>query len=268
MIISISTANLYDVPFEKVLNIYKAAGYEHIELAGYWKGGEWEIGQHLKGIAPKDAISAVQKNGLKISSFHDMGGVIEDGAESIISATTYEYLEYYDFPCLVFHAPHKKGATAAWWAQYKEKAMEDLQAVKENRLICVENLFEVENYFMPLITPLDMLDFANYADVYVNADTTHYAHSKFDIVGAVKTLGNRLKTIHLSDYKKREQHVHLGKGVLDFASFFKTLDLTNIYSVCVECKIKYDPSDDRVAIESAKKAREFVERFVWQEREK
>ena len=45
MNIAISTANLFFIPFEKALEIYKNAGYEYIELAGYWKGGEWEIAQ-------------------------------------------------------------------------------------------------------------------------------------------------------------------------------------------------------------------------------
>jgi len=86
MNISISTANLYFIPFEKTLELYKRAGYEYIELAGYWRGGEWEMAQHLKDKRPKDVIRLVNDYSLKISSFHDMGGLIEEGAESVIAS--------------------------------------------------------------------------------------------------------------------------------------------------------------------------------------
>lgn len=84
MNISISTANFYNTSFKETLEIIKQAGFEYIELAGYWKGGTWEVAQHLKGIPVKDVLSMIGDNGLKISTFHDMGGVIEDDKDSII----------------------------------------------------------------------------------------------------------------------------------------------------------------------------------------
>ena len=262
MIVSISTANLYFVPFEKTLEIYKKAGYAYIELAGYWKGGEWEIAQRLKNYRPKEVVALVEKSGLKISTFHDMGGVIEVGAESIVSENTLEYMRYYDFPCLIFHTPHKKNENAAWWSEYRAKAIADLHNIRGDRLVCMENLFAVENYYMPWVNPNEMLDFLNEADVYLNLDTTHCAHSKTDIADAANTLGSRIKTIHLSDYKDGVQHVHPGEGTLDFASFFKAIRRDEVHSICLECAIAYDANDNSVAVNSARKAREFVEKLI------
>ena len=41
MLISFATANLYHLPFTSVLSVIRRAGYEYVELDGYWKGGEW-----------------------------------------------------------------------------------------------------------------------------------------------------------------------------------------------------------------------------------
>lgn len=77
MLISFATANLYYIPFEKVLDIIKKAGYEYIELDDYWKGSNgWETAQHLKGYSIDNILSLVDNSGLKIASYHDMGGVL------------------------------------------------------------------------------------------------------------------------------------------------------------------------------------------------
>jgi sugar phosphate isomerase/epimerase len=56
MNIAISTAVLNYLPFDNALKIIRKAGYDYIELAGYWKGRDWEIAQHLKGLKPNDVI--------------------------------------------------------------------------------------------------------------------------------------------------------------------------------------------------------------------
>jgi len=268
MLISISTANLYDLPFERVLSIYKRAGYEYIELAGHWRGGEWEIAQHLKGYAPREVIRLVKEAGLKISTYHDMGGVVEAGAESIVSDDTWEYLRHYDFPCLVFHTLHKKNASAAWWQEYRQRAIYDLHRVrsKSGRLVCIENLPPLpsaySDYFMPLTKPAELLDFVNEADIGLNLDTTHYAAEDIDISEMVRLFGKRVQTVHASDYQNGRQHVHLGEGDLDFASFFEALERSKPHSVCAECAIAHDASDDAVAVASAAQARLFLERFL------
>ena len=268
MLLSISTANLYDLPFERVLSIYKQAGFDYIELAGYWRGGEWAIAQHLKGYAPRDVIRLVKEAGLTISTYHDMGGVVEAGAESIVSDDTWEYLAHYDFPCLVFHTPHMKNADEAWWQAYRQRAIEDLRRVqgKRERIVCIENLPPLppaySDYFMPLTDPADLFDFVNEADIFLNLDTTHYAAGGIDISNAARLFGKRVKTIHASDFQNGRQHVRLGEGDLDFASFFGALDYSELHAVCAECAIAHDAADDSLAVESATKARLFLESFL------
>ena len=91
MNIAISTGTFYSIPFINALDVIKKSGFEYIELLQYWKGGDsWEVGQHLKNVSPKETLKMVKESGLKISSLHDGGGVIEDGKESVIAKSTYE----------------------------------------------------------------------------------------------------------------------------------------------------------------------------------
>jgi sugar phosphate isomerase/epimerase len=264
MNIAISNANLYHIPFNTVLKIYKEAGYEFIELAGYWKGGEWEIAQHLKNINPKDAIQMVNDSGLKISSFHDMGGIIEKGAESVVSDLTYEYLKYYDFPCIVFHTPHKKNANKEWWENYQSVIANDLKTLDPKILLCIENLNNFsEEYFIPLIQPEEMYEFLNEYNLYANIDTTHYAHSNIDITYAASVLQNKIKTIHISNYKDSKQHLFIGEGSLDFVSFIKMINMSDLHSITVECDISAD--NEESIIENARKAKFLVENLIQQQ---
>jgi sugar phosphate isomerase/epimerase len=165
-----------------------------------------------------------------------MGGMIEAGTESIVSELTYEYLNYYDFPCIVFHTPYKKDADKNWWVNYRYSVIKDLRALGNKMLLCIENVFP-RGYYMPFAKPEDMLDFLNESNLYANIDTTHYAHDGIDIVNAAEVLRRRVKTIHISDYSDNKQHLFIGDGSLDFVSFFNKLDLNGLHSVTIECKI-------------------------------
>ena len=179
-----------------------------------------------------------------------------------ITPLTYEYMEYYDFPCMVFHAPHKKNANIQWWEEYRQKMIFDLHKISKNKIICVENLFEVENYYMPLISPEDMLEFAKGAGVFVNADTTHYAQSGIDIARVAEVLGDKIKTVHLSDYIDGASHVYLGEGSLNFKGFFGRLNISSLHAVTVECALPYNKSDEGQTVLKVKETKEFIERFV------
>jgi len=103
MNISIATATFYQVPFKETLELIKKAGFEYIELDIYWKGGDnWEAGQHLKSLKPREVLKMVKESGLKISSLHDIGGVIYKDRDSLIASDIYEYLEYgaEEIPCI------------------------------------------------------------------------------------------------------------------------------------------------------------------------
>jgi sugar phosphate isomerase/epimerase len=259
MKIAMATANLYQIPFEKALNIIQKAGYEYIELDGYWKGGDsWEVAQHIKDSKPKDVIRMVRDSGLKIASFHDMGGVIEDGNNTIISQATREYLSIADIPCVILHTPHYKTTDLYWWKSYIKTAVEDISQIADDRIICIENMTPFQGYMVPLIDPVAMLAFCEEAHVYSTIDTTHYAQSDIDIVQAATVLRNKVRTLHLSDYLHPKSHVFLGEGQLDFARFFKALDLDQLYLATIECSIPWE--DESYCIQKAAQAKVFVEK--------
>ncbi len=258
MKIAMATANFYQIPFGKALNIIQKAGYEYIELDGYWKGGDsWEVAQHIKDIKPKEVIRMVHNSGLKIASFHDMGGVIENGSNAIIDPATREYLSIADIPCVVFHTPHHKTTDLNWWKSYKKTAADDIRQIAMDRIVCIENMIPFQGYMVPLIDPDEMLAFCQEADVYCTIDTTHYAQSDIDIVHAATILSNKVRTLHLSDYLHPKSHVYLGDGRLDFSGFFKTLDLDQLYLATIECSIPWE--DEAICIQKAAQAKAFVE---------
>lgn len=257
MKIAMATANFYQVPFEQALGIIRKAGYAYIELDGYWKGGEaWETAQHIRHLKPREVIAMVQDSGLAIASYHDMGGVIEEGHPSVISPDTWEYLSMADIPCVILHTPHRKTADLNWWRSYKQTAADDIKQIAKGRIACVENMLPFPGYMMPLLDPAQMLEFCEEANVHCTIDTTHCAQSSVDIVHAAEVLKSKVRTLHLSDYLHPRSHVYLGEGQLDFAGFFQALDPEQLYLATVECAIPWE--DETISVQKAAQAKAFV----------
>lgn len=264
MHISMATANLFHIPFEQALRIIKQSGFDAIELDGYWRGGEnWAAGQHIMGIKPNDVLKMVDDSGLEPVSFHDLSGVIEDGANSAIARGTYEYLDCYDFPCVVAHTPHRKTEDPDWWSGYRRTAKADLRAIAGGRIVCLENLVQFEGYAVPLLQPEEMLEFAEDAGVFVNIDTTHYAQCGTDIARAAAILKDRVRTIHLSDYGGGVSHLPPGDGCLDFMSFYSALDVGLLYATTIECNLQPVSADEKHLIETGRRVKEAVETILY-----
>lgn len=68
MLLSISTASFYFMPFEAALDVIAQAGFEAVELAGYCQSGPYETAQHLKGADPRWAVKQVEARGLRIAT--------------------------------------------------------------------------------------------------------------------------------------------------------------------------------------------------------
>lgn len=66
MHISFATANLYQEPFEDVLEMTAEAGYATIELDLFWERQEWAMAQHLRGVPMGKRQS---QTGLQITPF-------------------------------------------------------------------------------------------------------------------------------------------------------------------------------------------------------
>ena len=263
MNIAISTGTFYQVPFVQTLEVIRRAGVSHIELLAHWQGNNgWEMAQHLKGIPPKDVLKMIRESGLKISSLHDGGGVIEAGKASLIAESTLEYLAHGgdDIPCLVFHLAHKKTEDHAWRDSYRATAGQDLRAIK-GKLVCVENLPTLPGFVALSSEPADLLAFAEENDIYINLDTTHYAQMDRDIVEATETLKSRVRTVHLSDYLAPHRHLYVGEGVLDLRGCLNRLDLPALHAITLECDIAYDANLTKT-VDRIKRAVDYVEEIV------
>ncbi len=265
MNISIATATFYNIPFTEALDLIRMAGFDSIELDTYWTGGDnWEVTQHLKNIRPREVLKIIRESGLRINSLHDMGGVIFKDTDTVISRDTFEYLEFggEDIPCIVFHAPHKKTEDKNWWSGYSSKAANDLKALKDKFLVCIENIQNFPGYQTSLIDPHEMLDFVKENGLFINMDTTHYAQCGIDIVTAAKDCREYVKGVHFSDYKDGKRHLFPGEGVLDLKGFINALKLDSLHTLTLECNIPYEAGNPDVAVKGMKKARSYVQELI------
>ena len=262
MLMAMATANFYRIPFERALSLIRRAGFSHIELDGYWIGGDnWECAQHIKSIPPRDVLQMVFDHGLHIASYHDMGGVIEDGNPSVVSRSTLEFLELYDFPCIVLHTPHRKATDPDWWQRYHRTAQADLRAIARGRLVCLENMKPFHGYMVPLLSPLELRDFVLETGIHATLDTTHCADCGGNIVRAAQELGDCLKTIHLSDHAPGQYHAFPGDGVLDFRTFYRSVN-SGVYLTTLECAIPHLLDDEERAAEACRLAMERTQSYL------
>jgi sugar phosphate isomerase/epimerase len=241
MYISVATASFYFRPFHQVLEIIAQSGFQCVELDPYWKGGEWEIAQHLKGFTVEETIRSIHALGLKVSSVHDAGGVIQDKGSltGFINPSLDRYLDQLGYAPdgIVFHVPHIRGdEDIRWWREYSGEVARSLAKYKGRcTFVTLENLPHLEGYYVPLLAPHDLEAFAAKHDLGVTLDTTHYAQMGMDIVQAAHVLKGRIRSIHLSDYIDGKSHVFIGDGDLNFADFFRTIDLSTVNCVTLEC---------------------------------
>lgn len=121
----------------------------------------------------------------------------------------------------------------------------------------IENISYFDGYQVPLINSSDMLAFSKENEIFVNIDTTHYAEAGIDIVQAADILKDCMKSIHLSDFKYGKTHLYIGEGDLEFKGFFN-----NLYSITLKCNIPYDQNNPNVAVQSMRKARNYLENII------
>lgn len=243
MHISFATANLYQEPFEDVLEMIAEAGYEAIELDLFWERKEWAMAQHLRGWSAKQVAASIERSGLRLSSIHDGGGVLND-PESItgyINPTLDEMINALGYMpgCIVFHTPHVEGAQdARWWERIEAGIAAALRPYQEfGPVVTMENMPHFDGYTVPLLTPQSLAYFTQRFGLGVTLDTTHYAQISTDVVAAAGVLREQARTVHLSDYQAGRTHVFVGEGELDLPGVLKALDAQRLHAVTVECSL-------------------------------
>ena len=262
MQISISTANLYFKPFEKVLELIAKAGYENIELDLYWQYKHLAMAQHLREIHPQTAANMIARAGLRVSSIHDGGGVLEDknSCNGYISPLLNETLDALGYApdCLVFHTPQIEGEKDLVWSQQiAEWIVTPLDQYRKTcQFVTLENLPHFDGFYVPMINPEELMTFVLQNDLYVTLDTTHYAQDNLDLLAAAKILGPRMKTTHLSDYLAGKTHVFIGEGSIDLMGYFAEIKNFDLHAVTIECSFSTAAQSDQTMSD-----RELVERM-------
>lgn len=251
MHISIATANLYYLPFYQALEIIADAGFAYIELALYWERGSWAMAQHLRDVGARQIVQAIERSGLRVSSIHDGGGVLYNAhsIEGFINphlAATLDELGYAP-ESIVFHTPHIEGAyDQAWWRSIAGSIAEAAARYRSREtVVTLENMPPFAGYTVPLGTPCDLLEYAAKCDLEVTLDTTHYAQMGIDIGQAARILGDRIRTIHLSDYLGGQTHLFPGEGTLDFTAFFQVLAFSTLSAITLESSVGFRGEDVR-----------------------
>jgi sugar phosphate isomerase/epimerase len=243
MQLSVATANLYLQPFEQTLEIIAEAGFQNIELDLFWERKEWAMAQHLRNVPIKQAVRLIEQSGLRITSIHDGGGVLETGNSPVgfINPALDEYLDYMGYApdCLVFHTPHiESDKDTQWWERISDKIVSSLEIYRKAcSFVTIENMPFFAGYDVPLTTPEELNAFAVQNGLSVTLDTTHYAQIGTDIVEAARKLEKNIKTVHLSDFAAGRAHVFIGEGELNLSGLFDVIDKKDINAVTLECSL-------------------------------
>jgi len=243
MHLSFATANLYQDPFEDVLEMIAAAGYDAIELDLFWERKEWAMAQHLRGVPVKQVAAMIERSGLRLASIHDGGGVLDapDSVNGYINPTLDEMIDALGYlpGCIVFHTPHVEGGQdAGWWERIEAGIAAALRPYQElGPVVTVENMPHFDGYTVPLLTPQALADFTQRFGLGVTLDTTHYAMMGTNVVAAAQSLREQVRSIHLSDFLAGQAHVFVGEGELDLAGVFAALDTQRLHAVTVECSL-------------------------------
>lgn len=240
MQISISTANLYFKPFDEAIRLIAEAGYQAVELDLYWSRKHLAMAQHLKDVSAKQIVRTIEQAGLRISSIHDGGGILEEKqtCNGYLNPFLNEVLEEISYKpdCIIFHTPQIEGNhDPDWEKRILERIIGPLEKYRSAcRFVTVENLPNFDGYFVPLIKPEALRAFAVKNDLYVTLDTTHYAQESIDIIEAAALLNDRIKTTHLSDYREGISHVYPGEGELDLNGYLNKLGQFTLDAITLE----------------------------------
>ena len=245
MQISIATANLYFLPFQQTLEIIAEADFEHIELDLYWERGQWAVAQHLKGVGVREVVDMISHSGLKVSSIHDGGGVVNNAhsIQGFVNPQLEEYVDQLGYApgCIVFHTPHIEGPyDQLWWKTVSDDIVKAAKSYRSSETsVTIENMPSFDGYYVPLATPQELLAFVSKNELGVTLDTTHYAQIGVDVVQAACILQKEIKTIHLSDFVDGKTHVFIGDGELDFTSLLRVFELSTLHSITLECSVGF-----------------------------
>jgi sugar phosphate isomerase/epimerase len=116
------------------------------------------------------------------------------------------------------------------------------KAKEHNALLCLENMAPANNFCTTSSEVLEVI--AGMDRINVTLDLAHALSEDEDIYGYVRSLGERIRHIHISDFKDgKHPHLPLGNGELKFDQAFaalKTIGYGGIFMIEGEAKNPYE----------------------------
>ena len=193
----------------------------------------------------REVVDMISHFGLKVSSMHDGGGVVNNAhsIQGFVNPQLEEYVDQLGYApgCIVFHTPHIEGpSNQLWWKTVSDDIVKAAESYMSSETsVTIENMPFFDGYYVPLATPQELLAFVSKNELGVTLDTTHYAQIGVDVVQAACILQKEIKTIHLSDFVDGKTHVFIGDGELDFTSLFRVFELSTLHSITLECSVGF-----------------------------
>ena len=233
MKISISSGCFYFLPFEKTLDIFKASGFQYIEILGYWKDKEWEVGQNLKGLSYRQIKEITQKKGLKISAFHDPSGAIYNLDDLAVTRQSLNFTNSQERNMLVVHPPYSNTLNGNWWKTYETKLIEQYKILQKNYDICLENLCSFDDYKISLLNLKALKDFCENTNTFINLDFSHLIKSGLSLKESILRLNPLVKNVHISGVRKNKK-VFFDKSEIPVLDFIKFLNLKKVENITIE----------------------------------
>ena len=261
MKISISTGCFYFLPFERGLNIIKKAGFENIEIVGYWKDKDWEVGQNIKGLSFDKIKRYVKAYGLEISAFHDPSGAVYNIDDSVIASETQAFIYRKKLPWLIAHLPHSPRSREDWWNKYKPKAIKQYEDLIQHNNLCLENMAPIENYEISITDPRELYEFCSRIGAFINLDMIHVLESGQNLRNVILDLNDKIKNIHVSGYSEKGR-VHFDQSDVDILDYLKYLNLNNLDTITIETKFDPELDDDNSYIRQCKRLKSQLEECI------
>lgn len=245
MEISISTGCFYFLPLDRVLSIIERSGFQSVEILGYWKDHDWEVGQNVKGITSRGIIKRVKNKNLQISSFHDPGGAIYKENDAVSLLQTQSFLKNDEVTSVIMHLPYSLKSNAGWWKKYQKQLIEKYRLLNSQSKLSFENMAPIDGYDISITDIQELNKFCNLINCFVNLDIIHLIESKQNVKESIMFLGDKIRSIHISGYRDGKR-VHFTESEIDVLEYIKYFNLKTLSTITIETY--FDPSIDNDAV--------------------
>lgn len=258
----------YFLDFERTLYIISNSGFKYIEVCGFWQDREWIVGQHLEGYSLKKILDLARKYNLVISSFHDMSGAMYSYRDDVIDKFTREYVLESDIYCIVTHIPYILKRDFMNLSKYIKNVNDKYfdMSSKYNKLICVENMSEIDDYDVLFNNCDEITKFCNENKVFLNVDLVHIIESGYNVRNFLKKMKSCIKSFHVSGYSYECGRTNFKKDNFGVLKILSDYNWDDIYSFTIETKIETTDADNQYYINYCKELRKDLENIIYEKR--